>query len=247
MCASAAGEVVDFSITVVNTGNLKLTQVTLTALQLLAANMTCKIGTAAFANRTSVLDPKAVLRCTAGHKVSTADIEAGNVTLSVAVTANSVLGQQLDRDVSLQLTPVQISKLDVSITNCQSLRATAMPGECVKLSRALLLRTAVRNYVPSTIFPSTNATPGAPTFVHASHMALLCLMPQEIALSAVPSLPMVATSASQLHALPPQQSAQQIVLPKPLSLGIPQQTAQSLLQQPMRTLSRVVCGLMSQQ
>lgn len=127
-CSCTAGEIIEATVTVVNTGNLKLQAVTLTAPQLLAANLTCKIGSTTFVNGTSVLAPKAVLACTASHTVTTADIEAGAVELNVGVTANSVLLAPLRQEASLQLVPTQISKLDVSIANCQPL-ATDMPGK----------------------------------------------------------------------------------------------------------------------
>lgn len=140
MCvfSCVAGEVIESSITVINTGNLKLSAVTLIAPQLLAANMSCKIGTTPFANGTAVLGPKAVLTCTASHTVTTADIEAGAVALNVAVTANSVLLVPLKREATLQLEPSQRPKLDVFITNCQPL-ATTMPGDATVLHHHKLL------------------------------------------------------------------------------------------------------------
>jgi hypothetical protein len=120
---------------VTNTGNLKLQAVTLTVPKLLASNMSCKIGgTTQFVNGTSELAPKAVLSCTASHTVTTTDIEAGAVDLSVAVTATSVLLVPLQEEAALQLVPAQRPNLDVSITNCQPL-ATTMPGDVTFLRR----------------------------------------------------------------------------------------------------------------
>jgi hypothetical protein len=133
-----AGEVLESSITVVNTGNLKLPAVTLIVPKLLAAKLSCKIGGTTFTNGSSVLGPKAVLTCTASHTVTTAEIEAGAVALNVAVTANSVLLVPLKREATLQLEPSQRPKLDVSITNCQPL-ATTMPGTATVLHHHKLL------------------------------------------------------------------------------------------------------------
>jgi hypothetical protein len=123
---------------VINTGNLKLSTLTLTAPELLAGNISCKIGSATFVNGTSVLAPKAVLACTASHTVTTTDIEAGAVELNVAVTANSVLLAPLRREASLPLVPTQFAKLDVSIASCQPLTAN-MPGTVVMLRHHAVL------------------------------------------------------------------------------------------------------------
>jgi hypothetical protein len=131
----AAGEILESSITVTNVGNLKLQAVTLLVPELLAANITCKVGgTALFINGTSVLAPKGVLACTASHTVTTYDIEAGAVALKVAFTATSVLLAPLQQEAVLQLVPAQRPKLDVSITNCQPL-ATTMPGNAAFMHR----------------------------------------------------------------------------------------------------------------
>lgn len=120
-----------------NTGNLKLQAVTLTVPKQLASNMSCKIGgTTQFVNGTSELAPKAVLTCTASHTVTTTDIEAGAVDLSVAVTAISVLAKTLIQEATLQLVPLQISRLDVAISNCQPLESP--PGMVVPSLHSIL-------------------------------------------------------------------------------------------------------------
>lgn len=121
-----AGQLVEFTVTLVNTGNLRLKDVVLHMPATINNNVTCTIGSVYFVNSSSVLEPKAQLVCRAGYRVTIADIEAEPQDLSVSVAAMSALNSSITATKNLTLTPMRMPELRMTIDNC-SARPT-MPG-----------------------------------------------------------------------------------------------------------------------
>jgi len=121
-----AGQFVEFNVTVVNTGNLRLKNVELHLPATISNNMTCTIGSAPFVSSSSVLEPKAQLLCRAGYLVTTADIEAEPQELSVSVAAMSAVNSSITATKNLTLTAVRMPQLAVTVDNCSA--TPTMPG-----------------------------------------------------------------------------------------------------------------------
>ena len=127
-----AGDVVSFSLAASNIGNLKLSNVTLVVPALVSLSMTCNVGAADFNNGSSVLAPGALLICTASYHVTTADIEAAAKTLTVSVTATSVLGGSISSEKEVTLTPQPSPKLTVNINAAGCSSAPTTIGKYVR-------------------------------------------------------------------------------------------------------------------
>jgi hypothetical protein len=98
---------------VINTGNLKLKNVTADAPERLTS-----AGDCIKPNNDSTLDPGDQMSCTASVNMTTADIEAGNTPYTVGVSAASALGVDISSTRNVVITPMQLSKLSVSILAC---------------------------------------------------------------------------------------------------------------------------------
>jgi hypothetical protein len=94
---ASADELVGVSLTVVNTGSLRITNLQLSVPPMVSAGLTCQLqsvpetpysfGTA------SVLQPGEVVMCTKQYAVTTADIEANARNVQVTVAGDAANGQ----------------------------------------------------------------------------------------------------------------------------------------------------------
>lgn len=100
-------------MTAINTGNLQLKNVTVDAPDRLTS-----VGNCTKPNVDDTLDPGAQMSCSASVNMTTADIEAVNTVYTVAVSATSALGANISFIKDVVLTPMQMSKLSVTVLAC---------------------------------------------------------------------------------------------------------------------------------
>jgi hypothetical protein len=115
-------------MTVVNTGNLQLKGVRVSAPERLSSVGDCDTPND---NGTHTLLAGAQMSCRARVNVTTADIEAGNTTYRVEVVATSVLGVNISSAREIFITPMQRPELLVTVLVCDAI--PTMPGiACIR-------------------------------------------------------------------------------------------------------------------
>lgn len=136
-CEPCAGSLVEYHMAVVNTGNLKLKNLTVDVPDRIKDAGNCSI---AFGNSGATLDVGEQFWCHSSVNVTTADIEKGNATYTVGVSATSALKADISVTREVLITPAQLPQLTLTALTCES--APSMPGMVQRKHRAVLTTVA---------------------------------------------------------------------------------------------------------
>lgn len=132
-----AGEVVTFELAGTNTGNLRVSGLSLelSGAPIEPTSFSCNVAgqvydmSALAALTQATIEPQQGGSCTGNYTVTTADLEAGVRSLTVTVTASSAMGAVVDTSHTVEFTPVITRALtaDIALELCSNATAS---GRC---------------------------------------------------------------------------------------------------------------------